>query len=146
VRTPSTSRPFSKSPSMASIPCSLASSVDITGTNKYESIDKPRYETKDAYYSAGSGIPEVKVILGGFVIKGFLGIKTLIVKSIGMVMLFTSNLYYTLYILIHSVYNRFSLHQLDSLVERKVPLFTWHVLQGTLYVDCFPSLIKTKVS
>jgi chloride channel 3/4/5 len=38
-----------------------------------------------AYYCAGSGIPEVKVILGGFVIKGFLGIKTLFVKSVGLV-------------------------------------------------------------
>jgi chloride channel 3/4/5 len=85
VRTPSKPAPFSKSPSMASIPGSLASSIDITGGNKYESFDIPRYETKNAYYSAGSGIPEVKVILGGFVIKGFLGIKTLIVKSIGMV-------------------------------------------------------------
>lgn len=85
VRTPSKPRPFSKSPSMVSITNSLASSVDISGINKHEFIDTPRYKTKDAYYSAGSGIPEVKVILGGFVIKGFLGIKTLIVKSIGMV-------------------------------------------------------------
>lgn len=45
----------------------------------------PKPQTKIAYYSAGSGIPEVKVILAGFVIKGFLGIKTLVVKSIGMV-------------------------------------------------------------
>jgi hypothetical protein len=42
-------------------------------------------KTKMAYYCAGSGIPEVKVILGGFVIKGFLGIKTLFVKSVGLV-------------------------------------------------------------
>lgn len=48
-------------------------------------VDTNQYKIKTAYYSAGSGIPEVKVILGGFVIKGFLGIKTLIVKSIGMV-------------------------------------------------------------
>lgn len=48
-------------------------------------LSQPQPQTKIAYYSAGSGIPEVKVILAGFVIKGFLGIKTLIVKSVGMV-------------------------------------------------------------
>jgi len=37
-----------------------------------------------APYSAGSGIPEVKTILGGFVIKKFLGIRTLIMKCIGL--------------------------------------------------------------
>ncbi|KAI9339123.1 chloride channel [Pilaira anomala] len=82
--------PFSKSPSMASVQYdghSLNNQRlgDSSTPSKYESMDPPRYETKYAYYSAGSGIPEVKVILGGFVIKGFLGIKTLIVKSIGMI-------------------------------------------------------------
>ncbi len=91
--TPSKPTPFSKSPSMASIPFDTASLNSNSGdpssaTNtKYETLDTPKYETKNAYYSAGSGIPEVKVILGGFVIKGFLGIKTLIVKSIGMVII-----------------------------------------------------------
>ncbi|KAI8979517.1 chloride channel [Mycotypha africana] len=74
VRTTSSSMAFSKSPSMASIPY-----------ENNEPLEPPKYETKVAYYSAGSGIPEVKVILGGFVIKGFLGIKTLIVKSVGMI-------------------------------------------------------------
>jgi chloride channel 3/4/5 len=36
-------------------------------------------------YAAGSGIPEVKTILGGFVIRKFLGWWTLIIKSIGVV-------------------------------------------------------------
>lgn len=74
---------------MASIPfdsLSLTSNGgDPSTALNYEKLEPPQYETKYAYYSAGSGIPEVKVILGGFVIKGFLGIKTLIVKSIGMV-------------------------------------------------------------
>lgn len=88
VRTPAKSRPFSKSPSMTSIPYDAVDNADqqnISSLNKDETIDAPHYETKNAYYCAGSGIPEVKVILGGFVIKGFLGIKTLIVKSVGMV-------------------------------------------------------------
>jgi len=38
-------------------------------------------------YAAGSGIPEVKTILGGFVIRKFLGWWTLIIKSIGVVSL-----------------------------------------------------------
>lgn len=61
-----------------------------TNTQKQSSSKAPSsplivQKTKMAYYCAGSGIPEVKVILGGFVIKGFLGIKTLFVKSVGLV-------------------------------------------------------------
>lgn len=89
VRKPSEPIPFSKSPSMASIPLDSLSMTagggNDSSSTRYEKLEPPQYETKYAYYSAGSGIPEVKVILGGFVIKGFLGIKTLIVKSIGMV-------------------------------------------------------------
>ena len=39
-----------------------------------------------APYAAGSGIPEVKTILSGFVIRGYLGAWTLIVKAVGMVL------------------------------------------------------------
>lgn len=39
-----------------------------------------------APYAAGSGISELKVILGGFVIKRFLGVLTLLVKSVGLVL------------------------------------------------------------
>jgi H+/Cl- antiporter ClcA len=38
-----------------------------------------------APYAAGSGIAEVKTILAGFVIKGFLGISTLLIKTLGLV-------------------------------------------------------------
>jgi len=39
------------------------------------------------YYSAaGSGVAEVRVILSGFVLHGFLGFRTLIIKSIGLVL------------------------------------------------------------
>ncbi|KAI9327083.1 chloride channel [Obelidium mucronatum] len=37
-----------------------------------------------APYAAGEGIPEIKTILGGFVIKKFLGVWTLLVKIIGI--------------------------------------------------------------
>jgi chloride channel 3/4/5 len=38
-----------------------------------------------APYACGSGIPEIKTILGGFIIRGYLGKWTLLIKSIGMV-------------------------------------------------------------
>lgn len=39
------------------------------------------------YYSAaGSGVAEVRVILSGFVLHGFLGFKTLVIKSVGLVL------------------------------------------------------------
>jgi chloride channel 3/4/5 len=74
VRKDSNRAIFSKSSSIISV-------LDHDNTQ----VKAPQYETKTVYHSAGSGIPEVKVILGGFVIKGFLGIKTLLVKSVGMV-------------------------------------------------------------
>ncbi|KAI9499505.1 chloride channel [Zychaea mexicana] len=61
-------------------------------SSKLEDNGPTKQQTKIAYYSAGSGIPEVKVILAGFVIKGFLGIKTLFVKSIGMIFSTSSGL------------------------------------------------------
>jgi chloride channel 3/4/5 len=39
-----------------------------------------------AKYAAGSGISEIKVILGGFVMQGYLGAWTLVIKSITLVM------------------------------------------------------------
>lgn len=38
-----------------------------------------------ASYAKHSGIPEIKTVLGGFVIKQFMGVWTLIVKSLGLV-------------------------------------------------------------
>jgi chloride channel 3/4/5 len=37
-----------------------------------------------APYAAGSGISEIKCIIAGFVMKGFLGFWTLVIKSIGL--------------------------------------------------------------
>lgn len=45
------------------------------------------------YYSAsGSGVAEVKVILSGFVLHGFLGLKTLCIKTAGLVLSVASGL------------------------------------------------------
>lgn len=38
-----------------------------------------------ASFAKHSGIPEIKTVLGGFVIRGFMGTWTLIIKSIGLV-------------------------------------------------------------
>ncbi|KAF4553409.1 Voltage gated chloride channel-like protein 3 [Elsinoe fawcettii] len=38
------------------------------------------------YPAAGSGVAEVKVILSGFVLHGYLGVKTLIAKSVGLIL------------------------------------------------------------
>ena len=38
-----------------------------------------------AKYAAGSGISEIKCIIGGFVMKGFLGFSTFLVKSLTLV-------------------------------------------------------------
>ena len=38
-------------------------------------------------YARHSGIPEIKTVLGGFVIRRFLGLWTLITKSLGLVRL-----------------------------------------------------------
>lgn len=39
-----------------------------------------------APYACGSGIPEIKTILSGFIIRGYLGKWTLIVKSVGLML------------------------------------------------------------
>ncbi|CAO3626403.1 unnamed protein product [Cunninghamella blakesleeana] len=84
TRVPSNPKPFSKSPSVASFPHDISEQENlISDSYNRQNNEYIKEETKLAFYSAGSGIPEVKVILGGFVIKGFLGIKTLFVKSIG---------------------------------------------------------------
>ncbi|ORY69677.1 chloride channel [Pseudomassariella vexata] len=45
------------------------------------------------YYSAaGSGVAEVRVILSGFVLHGFLGFKTLVIKSAGLILSVASGL------------------------------------------------------
>lgn len=45
-----------------------------------------------APYAAGSGISEIKCIIAGFVMKGFLGPWTLLIKSIGLPLAIASGL------------------------------------------------------
>ncbi|KAJ9086614.1 hypothetical protein DSO57_1002336 [Entomophthora muscae] len=53
---------------------------------------KKRKKDVFKYYAAGSGIPEVKTILGGFVMRGFLGLQTLWVKSVGLTLVVSSGM------------------------------------------------------
>lgn len=45
-----------------------------------------------APYASGSGIPEIKTILSGFIIRGYLGKWTLIIKSVGLILSVSSGL------------------------------------------------------
>lgn len=45
-----------------------------------------------APYACGSGIPEIKTILGGFIIKGYLGYWTLVIKSLTLITAVSSGL------------------------------------------------------
>lgn len=45
-----------------------------------------------APYAAGSGISEIKCIIAGFVMKGFLGFWTLLIKSLGLPLSISSGL------------------------------------------------------
>ncbi|KWU43642.1 hypothetical protein RHOSPDRAFT_9120, partial [Rhodotorula sp. JG-1b] len=54
-------------------------------------LKKPRAR-KTLYYAAGSGIPEIKTILSGFVIRGYLGSWTLAVKAVGLALSVASGL------------------------------------------------------
>ena len=55
-----------------------------------ENLQRP--PTMIYYPAAGSGVAEVKVILSGFVIHGYLGVKTLIIKTLGLILSIASGL------------------------------------------------------
>ena len=50
-----------------------------------KSSNQDNAEGKPIYLAAGSGIPEIKTILSGFVIPGILSVKVLVIKAIGAV-------------------------------------------------------------
>uniref|UniRef100_A0A452TEP2 H(+)/Cl(-) exchange transporter 4 n=1 Tax=Ursus maritimus TaxID=29073 RepID=A0A452TEP2_URSMA len=45
-----------------------------------------------APYACGSGIPEIKTILSGFIIRGYLGKRTLLIKTVTLVLVVSSGL------------------------------------------------------
>ncbi|KAJ6263201.1 hypothetical protein Dda_1762 [Drechslerella dactyloides] len=72
----------------------LPSSIQISALDEDLAAPRPSEERKQEgpptlkqYYTAsGSGVAEVKVILSGFVMHGYLGFKTLFLKTIGLVL------------------------------------------------------------
>jgi chloride channel 3/4/5 len=67
---------------------------DDKDTHQYPStLPEASGPTTLTYYSAaGSGVAEVKVILSGFVLHGYLGLKTLFLKTIGLIFAVASGL------------------------------------------------------
>ncbi|KAJ2778488.1 hypothetical protein H4R18_004559 [Coemansia javaensis] len=64
-----------------------ATRVTVANRGVSSSVETSMSPTvKMAYYGAGSGIPEVKSILAGFVIHGFLGVRILMVKTFGLIL------------------------------------------------------------
>lgn len=58
-----------------------------------EDVSHSRDSDSMVYYpAAGSGVAEVKVILSGFVVHGYLGVKTLIIKSLALILSVASGL------------------------------------------------------
>ncbi|SPN98390.1 related to CLC chloride channel protein [Cephalotrichum gorgonifer] len=63
------------------------------GNTPRQPVEPQREPAPMVYYSAaGSGVAEVRVILSGFVLHGFLGLKTLIVKTGALVLSVASGL------------------------------------------------------
>ncbi|KAG6911122.1 hypothetical protein DXG01_003862 [Tephrocybe rancida] len=65
-------------------------SPDFPGSDPKDSA--PDAKRKVMYYAAGSGIPEIKTILSGFVIHGYLGGRVLFTKSLGLALSVASGL------------------------------------------------------
>lgn len=66
----------------------ISGSVTMTTKANLPSVSQDDSEDsgvkgKSMYMAAGSGIPEIKTILSGFVIPGFLDFKVLVVKAVG---------------------------------------------------------------
>lgn len=55
-------------------------------------VGVPKPARKVLFYAGGSGIPEIKTILSGFVIHGYLGGRTLFTKSVGLALSVASGL------------------------------------------------------
>ncbi|KZT71831.1 hypothetical protein DAEQUDRAFT_749819 [Daedalea quercina L-15889] len=66
--------------------------ADAGGDQKAASVPAGEPKRKVMYYAAGSGIPEIKTILSGFVIHGYLGGRTLFTKSVGLALSVASGL------------------------------------------------------
>ena len=64
----------------------------LTANEPSNDDDAPKPTSMIYYPAAGSGVAEVKVILSGFVIHGYLGVKTLVVKTVALIFSVSSGL------------------------------------------------------
>jgi chloride channel 3/4/5 len=75
----------------APIPAEDANSDDLVSSPR-QLPEAPEIPPMVYYSAAGSGVAEVRVILSGFVLHGFLGLKTLIVKMAALILSVASGL------------------------------------------------------
>ncbi|KAJ3064609.1 hypothetical protein HDU98_012012 [Podochytrium sp. JEL0797] len=66
--------------------------VLVTNLSRVERVNFETGKKTVKYQAAGGGIAEVKTILGGFVIRGFLGFKTMVTKVIGLIFCISSGI------------------------------------------------------
>ena len=65
----------------------------VKGIESDAANEKPAAPVRKVmYFAAGSGIPEVKTVLSGFVIHGYLGGWTLFTKAVGLTLSVASGL------------------------------------------------------
>lgn len=85
--------------SLSTLDEDLGAKVGDPGDSSRSTYQKSSFDVREnvpppmVYYSAaGSGVAEVKVILSGFVLHGYLGLKTLVVKTLALVLSVASGL------------------------------------------------------
>ncbi len=66
--------------------------MDEASVSPRRVLEPPTSPPMIYYSAAGSGVAEVRVILSGFVLHGFLGLRTLVIKSAGLVLSVASGL------------------------------------------------------
>jgi chloride channel 3/4/5 len=78
---------------LAAVSRKLSEVEDVDGATSPKTITDDEANAPMVYYSAaGSGVAEVRVILSGFVLHGFLGWQTLIVKTVALILAVASGL------------------------------------------------------
>lgn len=102
-----------------------------------------------AVYAKHSGIPEIKTVLGGFVMRRFLGTWTLIIKSLGLVSDADGWLSLSLLCRRAVLSNgcaRFCLSRLACGWEKKGHSSMWRAVAQTCSQSYFPVLAAMKVN
>lgn len=92
------------------------------------------------YYSAaGSGVAEVRVILSGFILHGFLGVKTLVVKTAALILSVASGLSLGK----EGPFVHIVSDQVLRFFDSSSDTFSLHLIQcGTLSSICFTNNLK----